>query len=62
MNKGIREASGEYLLFVNSGDFLHDFAVLEDIHPFCRAKTLFTGICFLYTAMERRICLYTRMS
>lgn len=46
MNKGIREASGEYLLFI----------------LFCRAKTLFTGICFLYTAMERRICLYTRMS
>lgn len=43
MNKGIREASGEYLLFLNSGDFLHDFAVLEDIHPFLSGEDIVYG-------------------
>ena len=29
MNKGIRQATGEYLLFLNSGDILHDPSVLQ---------------------------------
>ena len=32
MNKGIRMSSGEYLLFLNSGDFLAGASVLEDLH------------------------------
>nr|WP_315234326.1 glycosyltransferase family 2 protein [uncultured Flavobacterium sp.] len=32
MNKGIAKASGEYLLFLNSGDDLNDLKVLEENH------------------------------
>lgn len=31
MNKGVEKASGQYVLFMNSGDCLHDEKVLEDI-------------------------------
>ena len=33
MNKGILKATGDYLLFLNSGDCLHDSRVLEEIVP-----------------------------
>lgn len=33
MNKGVRRASGDYCLFLNSGDVLHDSMVLERILP-----------------------------
>lgn len=31
MNKGIKVAKGEYCLFLNSGDCLHDYELLKDI-------------------------------
>ena len=31
MNKGIRMSSGEYLLFLNSGDYLADISALEEL-------------------------------
>ena len=34
MNKGIEMAHGEYLLFLNSGDYLVDESVLENVLPF----------------------------
>lgn len=33
MNKGVRMAGGDYVLFLNSGDTLHDKEVLEKIIP-----------------------------
>ena len=33
MNKGIRKAKGEYLLFLNSGDWLYNNSIIED---FCK--------------------------
>ncbi len=33
MNKGIKMSSGEYLLFLNSGDLFHDERVVESIIP-----------------------------
>jgi len=33
MNKGIEKATGEYLLFLNSGDFLANENILEEIKP-----------------------------
>lgn len=34
MNKGIRQANGLYLLFLNSGDTLADTTVLENVEPY----------------------------
>lgn len=34
MNKGIRQAHGEYLLFLNSGDLLYNDKVLEDVRHY----------------------------
>ena len=34
MNKGIKMASGKYLLFLNSGDFLENDSVLENVHHY----------------------------
>ena len=43
MNKGIQKASGEYLLFLNSGDVLNNSAVLADIHGFLSGEDFVYG-------------------
>lgn len=43
MNKGIQKASGEYLLFLNSGDVLNNSAVLADIHGFLSGEDIVYG-------------------
>jgi len=40
MNKGIVKATGEYLLFLNSGDHLFSETVLEENHSFIKEKDL----------------------
>jgi glycosyltransferase involved in cell wall biosynthesis len=40
MNKGIELASGDYCLFLNAGDFLHDSTVLEKVETFLGADLI----------------------
>ena len=47
MNKGILASCGEYLLFLNSGDYLYDSDVLHNVLP------LLTG-CDFYVGREQR--------
>ena len=43
MNKGIAASSGEYLLFLNSGDCLHDSEVLQTAVPQLQGKDFYVG-------------------
>lgn len=43
MNKGILASHGDYLLFLNSGDFLFDKNVLERVVPLLRDKDIYVG-------------------
>ena len=45
MNKGIRMAQGEYLLFLNSGDFLVDSNVLSQVFKFGFSADILFGKC-----------------
>lgn len=53
MNKGIAQASGEYLLFLNSGDHLFSNIVLEENHKFLFEKDL---IYFNLNFVDKTIC------
>lgn len=44
MNKGILNSHGEYLLFLNSGDFLYDNDVIKKIIPLLHDYDMFYGI------------------
>lgn len=43
MNKGIKKANGEYLLFINSGDELYENTSLENALPFLIEDDIITG-------------------
>jgi glycosyltransferase involved in cell wall biosynthesis len=43
MNKGVVKATGEYLLFLNSGDYLNDSSILDKNHIYLKNKEI---ICF----------------
>ncbi len=43
MNKGIKASSGDYLLFLNSGDYLADKDVLEKVIPLLQDKDMYVG-------------------
>lgn len=43
MNKGIRASHGEYLLFLNSGDYLYDAEVLQRVIPMLQGKDFYVG-------------------
>lgn len=43
MNKGIKQATGDYLNFMNSGDTFHSSRVLEDITNMNYAEDIITG-------------------
>lgn len=45
MNKGIRAASGQYLLFLNSGDFLVDEHVLQEVFKEDHSADFLLGKC-----------------
>lgn len=43
MNKGICQAHGEYFLFLNSGDWLYDEKVVENVLPLLKDVDIYVG-------------------
>lgn len=52
MNKGARMATGEYLLFLNSGDNFADNKVIEKLLAYKPSADIVSGICVDYTEKE----------
>lgn len=55
MNKGILKANGEYLLFLNSADWLYNNTTLEDVFKLNRKEDLIYGDIISYISEEEQI-------
>lgn len=55
MNKGIKQATGQYLNFMNSGDTYHSQSVLEDIAKMNLTEDIITGGFFNKEKKEKHI-------
>lgn len=55
MNKGINKANGDYLLFLNSGDYLANNNVIEDVLPQLNNEAIIYGNMVIdrYTVLEK---------
>lgn len=59
MNKGILRATGEYLLFLNSGDYLHDAAVLEEMVAALSGEDIIYGdLLYIENGEKKHVCVY----
>lgn len=55
MNKGIKQSKGDYLLFLNSGDYLVSNTILEEITNLLKGKDLYVAnICHENDVTQRR--------
>lgn len=57
MNKGILKATGDYLIFMNSGDRFYDHNVLENVQPYLTADIVH-GRLFYSSGRERSVYLH----
>ena len=55
MNKGIGMASGDYLLFLNSGDCLYNSGVLEKVQPYLQQDDIVQGYVYKGQVGEKNI-------
>jgi len=55
MNKGIEKASGTYVLFLNSGDCLHDSDVLESLFAEEHMSDIIYGDCMAIDGNEKQV-------
>ena len=59
MNKGILRSTGEYLLFLNSGDYLHDSKVLEEVILTLTGEDIIYGdLLYVDNGVKREVCVY----
>jgi len=48
MNKGIEKASGEYLLFLNGGDWLFNETVIDSLNPHLQGADVISGDTYIF--------------
>ena len=58
MNKGVAHATGEYLLFLNSGDFLEPEVIATVLNELTGTDIIYGDIIFQTTNGERQTMVY----